>query len=87
MKGYGNLSFQFEKKAQKGQEMHLTAVKETQQENIWVFVIYSYLKDCAFTAVKRDAREKFLTGYVKGIPSFNRRCTKEVPFLSKMVHI
>ena len=66
--------------------MHLTAVKETQQDKVLVFVIYSYSKDCAFTAVKRDARVKFLTGYVKGIPSFNRRCTKRMPFLSKMVH-
>ena len=67
--------------------MHLRAVKETRQENVLVFVIYSYLKDCAFTAVKRDARVKFLTGYVKGIPFFNRRRTKGVPFQSKMVHI
>ena len=71
MKGYGNLSFQFEKKAQKGQEMHLAAVKETRQENIWVFVIYSYLKDRAFTAVKRDAREK---GYHLLIESVRKGC-------------
>ena len=38
--------------------MHLRAVKETQQENVLVFVIYSHLKDCAFTAVKRDTRKE-----------------------------
>ena len=72
------------KKAQKGQQMHLMAVKETRK--CPGFVIYSYLKDCAYTAVKRDARVKFLTGCVKEIPSFNRRCTKRIPFLSKMVY-
>ena len=50
-------------------------------------MIGSYLKDCAFTADKRDARVKFLTGCVKGMPSFNRMYAKGVPFLSKMVGI
>ena len=50
------------------------------------FVIDSYLKDGAFTTDKRDARVKFLTGFVKGIPSFNRMYAKGVPFLSKMVY-
>ena len=44
--------------------MYLTALKETRKCS--GFVIYSYLKDCAFTEDKRDARVKFLTGYVKG---------------------
>ena len=34
------------------------------------FVIYSYFKEIAFTAVKRD--EKFLARYVKGVPFVNR---------------
>ena len=37
------------------------------------FVIYSYLKDSAFTAVKG----------VKGAPFVNRKYTKGVPFLFK----
>ena len=43
-----------------------------------IFVIDSYLKDSAFTAVKRDV--KYLTRYVKGVPFVNRRYTKGVPF-------
>ena len=43
-----------------------------------IFVIDSYLKDSAFTAVKRDA--KFSTRYVTGVPFVNRRYTKGVPF-------
>ena len=44
-------------------------------------MIDSYLKDSAFTAVKRDA--KFLTKYVEGVPFVNRRYTKGVPFSFK----
>ena len=44
-----------------------------------IFAIDSYLKHCAFTAVKRDT--KFLTRYVKGIPFVNRSYTKGVPSL------
>ena len=62
----------------------ITAVKETRKCS--GFAIDSYLKDGAFTAVKRDARVKFLTGFVKGIPSFNTSCTKRMPFLSKLVY-
>ena len=47
-------------------------------------LIYSYFKGSAFTAVKRD--EKFLTRYVKGVAFVNRRYTRGVPFLSKMVY-
>ena len=47
-------------------------------------MIDSYLKDSAFTAVKRDA--KFYTRYVKGVPFVNRRYTKGVPFSWKMVY-
>ena len=43
-----------------------------------IFVIDSYLKDSAFTAVKRGA--KFQTRYVTGVPFVNRRYTKGVPF-------
>ena len=43
-----------------------------------IFVIDSYLKDSAFTAVKRDA--KFYTRYVKGVTFVNRRYTRGVPF-------
>ena len=41
-------------------------------------MIDSYLKDSAFTAVKRDA--KVLTRCVKGVPFVNRRYTEGVPF-------
>ena len=44
-----------------------------------IFVIDSYLKDSAFTAVKRDA--KFQTRYVKGVPFVNRRCKKRGTFV------
>ena len=85
MKGYGNQSFRSVKRPKRANRCVLiTAVKETRKCS--GFAIDSYLKDCAFTAVKRDARVKFLTGYVKGIPSFNRRCTKRMPFLSKLVY-
>ena len=44
-----------------------------------IFLIDSYLKDSAFTAVKRDA--KFFTRFVKGVPFVNGRSyTKGVPF-------
>ena len=47
------------------------ALKKTRKR--FGFVIYSYFKDSAFTAVKRDA--KFLSRYMKG-----------VTFPSKMVY-
>ena len=40
------------------------AVKKSKK--ITGFVIYLYLKDSAFTVVKRDAT--FQTSYVKGVP-------------------
>ena len=40
-------------------------------ENHSGFMIDLYLKDSAFTALKRDA--KVYTRYVKGVPFFNRR--------------
>ena len=43
-----------------------------------IFMIDSYLKDSAFTAVKRDA--KFYTRFVTAVPFANRRYTKGVPF-------
>ena len=49
-----------------------------------LIVGYSYPKDSAFTAVKRDA--KFLSRFVKGVPFVNRKYTKGLPFLSNMVH-
>ena len=61
--------------------MHFLAVKKSIKRSR--FVIYSYFKDSAFTAVKRDV--KFLTMYVKGVPFVNRSYTKGVPFLSKIV--
>ena len=47
-------------------------------------MIYSYFKDSAFTAVKRDA--KFGTRYAKGEPFVDRSLTKGVPFLPKLVN-
>ena len=42
------------KKTQKGLQMHLMAVKKSRKRS--GFVIYSYLKDSAFTAVERGAK-------------------------------
>ena len=50
------------KRVQNGQQMHIMAVKEPRK--LSGFVIYSYLKENAFTAVKRDA--KLQTRSVKG---------------------
>ena len=44
----------------------------------------SYIKDSAFTAVKRDAN--FSTRYVKGVPFVNSIYTKGIPFSWKMVY-
>ena len=44
-------------------------------------VVDSYLKDGAFTAVKRDAR--FYTRYVRGVPFLNTSYTSGVPFCQK----
>ena len=42
-----------------------------------------YLKDSAFTAVKRDAKVE--TRYLKGVPFVNRRYKEGVPFSCKRV--
>ena len=42
------------KRAQNGQQMHIMAVKEPRK--LSGFVIYSYLKESAFTAVKRQLK-------------------------------
>ena len=44
----------------------------------------SYIKDSAFTAVKRDAN--FSTRCVKGVPFVNSIYTKGTPFSWKMVY-
>ena len=56
--------------------MHFIGVKKLRKSS--GFVIYSYLKDSAFTAVKRDAK------YVKHVPlkvyesgTFSRNSTKK----------
>ena len=53
MKGKGNLLFR-SVKSPKGQQMHFMAVKKKRKGS--GFVIYSYFKDSAFTAVKRRAK-------------------------------
>ena len=45
--------FGHSKKAQKDQQMHFMAVKESGK--LSGFVIYSHLEDSAFTKVKKDA--------------------------------
>ena len=45
-------------------------------------MIYSYFKEIAFTAVKRD--EQFLTRYVKGVPFVNRRYMLQVKIKSRL---
>ena len=62
--------------------MHFMAVKKSRKRS--GFFIYSYFKESAFTAVKRDA--KFYARYVKGVPFVNRRCMKGSPFLSQLVY-
>ena len=62
--------------------MYFIAVKKLRQSSF--FVIYSYFKNSAFTAVKR-VNAKFLTRYVKEVLFFNRY-TNGLPFLSKMVY-
>ena len=52
MKGYGNLSLR-SVKTQKELQMHFISRKTLRKSP--GFVIYSYLKDSALTAVKRDA--------------------------------
>ena len=48
-------------------------------EKIFYFCdLYIFLKDRAFTVVKRDA--KLQTRYVKGVPFVNRRYMKRLPF-------
>ena len=46
------------KKAQKGQQMTFTAVKESRKR--YGLVIYSHLKDSVITAVERKAKFKLL---------------------------
>ena len=46
--------FGHSKKAQKDQQMHFMAVKGSRKRS--GFVIYSHLKDSAFTKVKKDAK-------------------------------
>ena len=41
-------------KAQKGQQMHLTAVQKSRERS--AFVTYSYITHSALTALKRDAK-------------------------------
>ena len=60
--------------------MHFMAVKKSRKR--CGFLIYSYFKESAFTAVKRDA--KFYARYVRGVPFVNRRCMKGLPFLSQL---
>ena len=57
------------------------AVKK--QRKRFGLVIYSYFKDSAFAAVKRDTK---LNKFVTEVPFVNRRYAKWVPFLSKMVY-
>ena len=47
-------------------------------------VVYSYIKDREFTAVKRVESSKL--GNEKGVPFLNRRYTTGVPFLLIMVY-
>ena len=57
------------------------AVKK--QRKRFCLVIYSYFKNSAFAAVKRDTK---LNKYVKEVPFVNIKYMKWVPFLSKMVY-
>ena len=50
----------------------------------FLFFSFSYLKDTAFTAVKRGGA--FKSTYVQVVSFVNGRYTKRVPFLSKMAY-
>ena len=54
IKGGGNVSFQSVKRHKMANRRHFVAVKKSRKRS--GFVLYSYLKDSAFTAVKRDAK-------------------------------
>ena len=56
------------------------AVKKTSKRPS--LVIYSYLKDGAFSAAVKG-NTKFINSYVKGAPFVIEGITKWVPFLSK----
>ena len=57
------------------------AVKRSRNRRLVLRFVQIY---STFTAVKRDIN--FSTRYVKGAPFFNRRYTKSVPSLSKVVY-
>ena len=81
MKGSGNLSFWLVQRPKWANTFILWSWKG--QENVlllWLF--YSYFKEIAFTAVKRD--EQFLTRYVKGVPFVNRRYMLQVKIKSRL---
>ena len=63
------------KKAQRFYKLHFMAVRKSRKRS--GFVIYSCLKDTAFTAVKKGE-----TRYEKGVPFVNKKNTKVVLFLS-----
>ena len=71
MKGWENMTFQ------KGLQMHFLAVNKSRKHSC--FEIYSYLKDSAFTAVKRNEVCKRGTIFV------NRRYTKGSKLVYKRV--
>ena len=66
------MSFPLVKRPKRAKQMHFLAVKKSRKYSC--FVIYSYLKDSAFTAVKRNKVCK------RGNIFVNRRDTKGVPF-------
>lgn len=57
------------------------AVKRSRNRRLVLRFVQIY---STFTSVKRDIN--FSTRYVKGAPFFNRRYTKSVPSLSKVVY-
>jgi len=65
----------------KGLTEEFMAVKKSRKFPVFFSFIH---KDSAFAAVKREAT--FCTKYVERVPFVNRRYTKGVPFLSKMVY-
>ena len=80
MKGSGNLSFWLVQRPKWANRFILWSGKG--QEKVLLFFIYSYFKDIAFTAVKRD--EQFLTRYVKAVQFVNRRYMLQVKFKSRL---
>ena len=82
IKGLGNLSFQSEIMLKRVNSFNWMVVRKWRKR--FGFVIY--IRIFKTIHLQKFVKEmKSSTRYVKGVPFVNRKYTKEVPFLSKMV--